>query len=296
MTTLLKSWWIFVKERFPLGSHIPMVALFCIGNVILTEELTKTDKFINPLLFLLTFLFFFRLRCFDEIKDYEVDLRVNPTRPLARGVLTVSQVKVMIAVVALLEIALVASVGLAPLAMHLIAMAYSFLMYKEFFIGKWLSRHLTTYAVTHTFVSMLLGLSLAAQTVGSVNESMLRAVIWIAPINWALFNLFEFARKTFAPDEERPHVESYSSLFGVLGAVALSLSQVAIALVVLYKMPLNGFMIQAVAALIPLFAGAYLVIAKSTVSAKAFRGITGAYLLVFYIILTYQSIALSTAQ
>lgn len=292
MTTLLKNWWIFVKERFPLGSHIPMVALFCIGNVILTEELTKADKFVNPLLFLLTFLFFFRLRCFDEIKDYEVDLRVNPTRPLARGVLTVSQVKVMIAVVAVLEIALAGSFGLAPLGMHLIAMAYSFLMYKEFFIGKWLSRHLTTYAVTHTFVSMLLGLSLAAQTLGTMNEQILMTVIWIAPINWTLFNLFEFARKTFAPDEERPHVESYSSLFGVLGAVALSLSQVAIALLVLYKMPLNGFMIQAVAALIPLLAGAYLVLSKSTRSAKMFRGITGAYLLIFYIILTYQGTAL----
>lgn len=292
MTSLANNWWIFVKERFPLGSHIPMVGLFCIGNVVLTQALTKGAMTINPLLFLLTFLFFFRLRCFDEIKDYEVDLRVNPTRPLARGVLTVAQVKVMIAVVAVLEIALASMGGLAPLGMHLIAMAYSFLMYKEFFIGKWLSRHLTTYAVTHTFVSMLLGLSLAAQTVGAVNEQMLMTVIWIAPINWALFNLFEFARKTFAPDEERPHVESYSSLFGVLGAVALSLSQVAIALLVLYKMPLNGFMIQAVAALIPLLAGVYLVVSKSTRSAKAFRGITGAYLLIFYILLTYQGAAL----
>jgi 4-hydroxybenzoate polyprenyltransferase len=139
---------------------------------------------------------------------------------------------------------------------------------------------------------MLLGLSLAAQTTAVVNEQMLLTVLWIAPINWALFNLFEFARKTFAPDEERPHVESYSSLFGVLGAVLLSLSQVAIALLVLYKMPLNGFPIQAVAALIPVFAGAYLVLSKSIKSAKAFRGITGAYLLIFYIILTYQAMAL----
>ena len=46
---------------------------------------------------------------------------------------------------------------------------------------------------------------------------------------WCIFNLFEFARKTFAPSEERQGVESYSSLFGIAGAVILSISQALVA-------------------------------------------------------------------
>lgn len=290
----LQNWWIFTKERFPLSSHIPMVGLFTLGNMAVTQHLTRTEGgyFNFHCMFALAFLFFFRLRCFDEIKDYEVDLKVNPTRPLARGILSIAQVKAMIGVLSVLELLLAFRAGRGPLIVHAVAMAYSFLMYKEFFIGKHLRPHLTSYAVTHTFVSMLLGWSIAAQTTGFANETMLKSVAWIGPINWALFNLFEFARKTFAPDEERPHVESYSSLFGTLGAVLLSLSQVLAALLVLWLMPMDGFAIQAVCALIPLLAGLYLVARKSKGSAGLFRGVTGAYLLLFYIVLTYQGLLL----
>ncbi|MBC7532335.1 MAG: manganese transporter permease [Oligoflexus sp.] len=295
MAKLLQNWWTFVRERFPLGSHIPMVGLFCLGNVALTENLTAKTGLFTSSIFIITFLFFFRLRCFDEIKDYQVDLKVNPTRPLARGVLTVFQVRIMIVCILFIELALASRMGTGPLVLHMVAMAYSLLMRVEFFIGKWLSRHLTTYAVTHTFVSMLLGLSIAGQATGVVNEDMLKAVIWAAPINWALFNLFEFARKTFAPEEERPNVESYSLNFGVLGAVVLSLSQVALALAVLWYIGLaglEGFEIQAACALIPLLAGVYLVISKSKTSGQVFRTVTGAYLLLFYSILTYQGMFL----
>jgi 4-hydroxybenzoate polyprenyltransferase len=294
MGQLLQNWWIFVRERFPLASHIPMVGLFSLGNLAMTDKLLSIHgnwpQF--PAIFVLTFMFFFRLRCFDEIKDYEVDLKVNPTRPLARGVLSIRQVKIMIAILCGLELFLASRMGMGPLAVHAVAMAYSFLMYNEFFIGDMLRPHLTTYAVTHTFVSMLLGWSISAQSVGFVNEGMIKTIAWTGPINWALFNLFEFARKTFAPDEERPHVESYSSIFGTLGAVALSMSQVIVALVVLWIMPMQGFFVQASCALIPFAAGLYFYMDKTKKAAGAFRGITAAYLLLFYIVLTYQGLLL----
>lgn len=293
---LAKKWWVFAQERFSLASHIPMVGLFVLGNMIVTQSLTSVAKIYSdfPLIFAFTFCFFFRMRCFDEIKDYEVDLKVNPTRPLARGLLSIRQVKIMIGALSVLELFLASrfwtnfGLGLAPLLFHVIAMAYSFLMYKEFFIGQYLRPHLTTYAVTHTFVSTLLGLSVAAQTTGVVNLAMMKTVLIMAPINWSMFNLFEFARKTYAPEEERPTVDTYSSLFGSWGALFLSLSQVVLALIFLRMTDINGFAFQAIGALIPLIAGLYYVLAKTKKSGQIFRAVVGAYLLLFYIGLFIQ--------
>lgn len=294
MTQIFSKWWIFTRERFSLPVHIPMVALFSLGNLAMAEKLMGIGPSFSRyvILFALAFSFFFRLRCFDEIKDYEVDLKVNPTRPLARGVLSIPQVKIMIGLLCVVELGLAALAGPGPLLMHGIAMAYSFLMYKEFFIGRYLRPHLTTYAVTHTFVSMLLGWSLAAQTLGDFNPELFQKLLWMGPINWTLFNLFEFARKTFAPEEERPTVESYSSLFGVWGAVALSLSQVAIALVVLTQMPLPGVSWQFMCAAIPLLVSLWFSLKKSAAAASLFRNVTGAYLLIFYIVLSLQGLVL----
>ncbi|MBC7658342.1 MAG: UbiA family prenyltransferase [Chitinophagaceae bacterium] len=284
MTVLFKNWLIFIRERFPLGSHIPMVVLFTLGNITVTQHIMGVPEFPPQagLIALLAFMFFFRLRLFDEIKDYEVDLKVNPTRPLARGVLTVNQVKVMITAISVLEVLTASNAGQDALILHGCAMLYSFFMYREFFIGSFLRQHLTTYAVTHTFVSTLLGLSIAAQTVGLVNPSLLQNLLWMAPINWAMFNLFEFARKSFAPTEEREHVESYSSLFGVWGALALSWSQVAIALVFLWSLRLGGFEYQVLGALIPFVAGLFYAVKKDARFAVIFRKSTGLYLLLFY--------------
>ncbi len=294
MAALIGNWWTFTKERFSLPSHIPMVALFSLGNMAMAERLMgEAVSFARyGALFALAFSFFFRLRCFDEIKDYEVDLKVNPTRPLARGVLTIQQVKIMIAALCVFEAIVAGFIGQGPLVVHAIAIGYSFLMYNEFFIGKYLRPHLTTYAVTHTFVSMLLGWSLAAQTLGTMTPEVWQKLILMGPVNWMLFNLFEFARKTFAPEEERPTVDSYSSLFGVWGASALSLSQVAIALIVLHCMPLPGFNIQLACAAIPILASAWFCWKKNRSSAGLFRGVTGAYLLIFYVVLSLQGLLL----
>ncbi|MHC4916268.1 MAG: hypothetical protein ACYTGB_12330, partial [Planctomycetota bacterium] len=49
---------------------------------------------------------------------------------------------------------------------------------------------------------------------------------WLVPVNWAVFNVFEFARKTHGADEEKPGIESYSGRLRPAGAALLSMSQV----------------------------------------------------------------------
>src|SRR5262245_2780781 len=141
-----------------------MVAVFALGNVALVEGVPGAHPVSLARLaavWAIGMLFFFRLRCFDEIKDYDVDRRHNPDRPLARGLVTHRQLFRAIAVALVLEWALAAALfGVHGVGLLGIAQAYSLLMYREFFIGPWLRPRLTTYAVTHTFSAALLGATL----------------------------------------------------------------------------------------------------------------------------------------
>lgn len=259
-----------------------MILLFTGANSIYGGILTGTawhwGRFI--LVFALMLSFFFRMRLFDEIKDYEVDLKVNPTRPLARGILTIAQVKKALFFLILFELILAGTLGLSPFVVHALAIGYSLLMYEEFFIGDFLRPHLTTYAVTHTFVSVLLGLSSAiAMTGADVVQFPPSAFIFFF-MNWAFFNLFEFARKTFAPSEERAHVPSYSNIFGCGGAWALSLSQSLIGVGLIYYLHSSALLVVALA--VYLAVSLFYLGKRTEGAANLFRTVSGAYLLVHY--------------
>lgn len=235
---------------------------------------------------LLMLSFFFRMRCFDEIKDYEVDLRINPTRPLARGVLSIVQVKRGLFAMIAFELLLSGTLGFWPFVIHTLAVFYSLLMYEEFFIGDWLRPYLTTYAVTHTFVSALLGLSVGVTMTSFDVRQLTPPQVGFFLMNWAFFNLFEFARKTFAASEERPTISSYSNIFTPRGAWALSWSQVIAGVVLacwsLQDSPRVSWIVAGgiVYTLISVF---YFVKPLAN-NAKLFRTVTGIYLLGHYIL------------
>ncbi len=234
----LKPWIQLIKERFPLGSYLPMVTVFTVANMIIAAHFqSETNLPLAKLLLIwcLTLSFFFRLRLFDELKDVEVDKINNPNRPLARGLIAITQVKAVIVVLVFLELLVSYQLGLNTLVIQAIAIGYSLLMYNEFFIGKFLRPHLTLYAVTHTAVSILLGYCIVAQYLNVAFWLFPSEVLIFGLINWSLFNLFEFARKTYAKEEESPTSDSYSKLYGSFGAFLLTASQSAAALFLLFS-------------------------------------------------------------
>jgi 4-hydroxybenzoate polyprenyltransferase len=291
----VRGWLELIRERFPPGAYLPMVTLFVLGNGAAALRATGVDLHAWRIAaaFALTLVCFFRLRCFDEIKDYDTDCRINPTRPLPRGVLGVGQVKAALYLLAGVEVALAATLGPAVLSTHAVTIGFSFLMYREFFIGRHLRPHLTTYAVTHTFVSVLLGYSIAAAATGVALYDLPVPLLLFGGVNWLLFNLFEFARKTYAPTEERAEVDTYSSLFGAAGAAALSVSQVAGAVALVAY--LSPQLLPARAALWHVPAAVALAGAAVAYAARArpplaaaVRGGAGLYIVAFYGLLTYQ--------
>ena len=85
----MNRWWQFVRERFPLGSVVPMAVAFVLANAAVAARVDGVR--VDPERWLaigaLALSFFFRLRLFDELKDHELDRTVHPERPLARGLL-----------------------------------------------------------------------------------------------------------------------------------------------------------------------------------------------------------------
>lgn len=294
----MKRWFIFIRERFPPASHLPMIVCFTLANARLGVALLGLpEEARNPTLltrtliaFVVVLAFFLRLRIFDEIKDHATDLKVNPDRPLARGLIRIREAKWVILGLCAFEILALALLAPMLALSHLLAMGYSLVMYREFFIGHYLRPHLTTYAVLHTFVSVLIAGTVVSVVTGLPFWEFSSSMWLLLLANWGYFNLFEFARKTFAPLEERANVDSYSKIFTIPGAVALSLSQAVLPLLIVQRVLgprltradhiiLLGLLVLVVA---PALA---LVLRPQTIAAKIFRDLVGLYLVLGYLAL-----------
>lgn len=226
-----KRFWQFTKERFDPLSHFVMLALFLVAHFLFVHSQKELALNFLQLIFLSlgVVVFFFKLRLYDEIKDFETDVIINPTRPLPRGLVSILEVKRGIECCLVLEILLFASTGTTGLVGILLASSYSLLMYHEFFIGKYIRPHLTTYATSHTVVTLILSLAIFQAATHQGIWHLSREYFLFALISWLLFNIFELGRKTFMKHEEKEQVESYSKVWTRPGAIILVVIHAAVA-------------------------------------------------------------------
>ncbi|MBY0451035.1 MAG: UbiA family prenyltransferase [Cyanobacteria bacterium] len=201
---------------------------------------------------LVTFFIFFRLRIFDDIKDYETDCRIKPSRPLARKLISLLEAKMVAFALAFAEGLLALYLGTNAFCAWGLLFVYSVLMYREFFVGRWLRPQMEFYALTHTWVAVWIGLFIAtALSDTALNMLPIECVVF-SGCNWLVFNVFEFARKTFGSDEETLpedpcHEETYSQRLTPIGAGLLTLFNALLAIAGLYWLqPNNLFYIPAV--------------------------------------------------
>jgi 4-hydroxybenzoate polyprenyltransferase len=97
-------------------------------------------------------------------------------------------------------------------AAWLVALGYSLLMAKEFFVGAWLRPRLVLYAVSHMLVMPLILLWVAQMAVGDAplpaGVELLLALSFLSGFS------FEIGRKTRGAAEEREGVDSYTKSLG----------------------------------------------------------------------------------
>ena len=218
----LNRWLLLVKERFNPAKYLIMILVFFSAHFFVYETDVGLISFCYFIpLFIAILLLFFHLRLFDEIKDFEFDKINFPDRPLPRGLLKKEDLLNVSILIIIIELMLFSYYGSKILLFAIIAILYSFLMYKEFYFGAWLRSHLTIYAVTHTFIATLISITIFNALADRFIFQMPLTFYYFSLGGWFLFNIFEFGRKTFALDEEKPGIDSYSKNFGRFGALLL---------------------------------------------------------------------------
>jgi 4-hydroxybenzoate polyprenyltransferase len=293
----LRKWFWFINERFNPLTYAVMIFVFLGAHYVLYLNFIKQDIILGfsdilhliPLFFA-TSLFFFKLRLFDEVKDMESDAVNHPERPLPRGLLSKGEVTRIAFIIVAIEVALFSLYEFWAFVSAAVAAGYSLVMYKEFFIKKWLRAHLTTYAVSHTFVVVLISVTIFVSLLGKPLSEIPREFVYFSFAGWFLFNIFEFGRKTFAKCEERKGIDSYSKIFGKLGAVLLVLTMALLGNLLLEKAGTSVIRILFLPLALVGIVGLSYVATENLYFAKAYRSLTSLYIILAYSIITLSVI------
>lgn len=219
----LSKWLHFINERFNPLSYGVMLVVFVGAHYSAYRQYVghSTNVLVIVPLAITTTLFFFRLRLFDDIKDFESDQIQHPHRPLPRGLLQPSECLRVAFISIAIELVLFSLYGRWALLSAMFATGYSLLMYKELFIRTWLRARLTTYAVTHTLIVVFISITLFTSLLNTPATQLPAHLLSFSFAGWFIFTIFEFGRKTFTSQEERSDIDSYSKIFSRFGAVTL---------------------------------------------------------------------------
>ena len=226
----LRNLGAYLQERFaPVNMGLFVVLFFTVRGVasVACAEGRCTPHADGPALVVLgalaTVSFFFRLREFDEEKDFALDAVNHPQRVLQTGRVTLPQLRTLAWAGAALELGWSAQQGGTTLVLWGLALGYSLLMRVEFGVGHWLRRHLVLYAVSHMLIMpLVIWWLFSAYTWGMPIDVTYLPLLWLLSLLGGFS--FELARKLHAPAAERAGVDSYSQTLGYGRALALTVA------------------------------------------------------------------------
>jgi hypothetical protein len=230
---LYRRLWIYQAERFPLVSHGLLVAVIAasgVGFSVAARDAEQLPGFAALIVaFLVAFGFFFQLRVADEYKDLADDSEYRPYRPVPRGLVTLRELAVLAAVVAVLQLGLTVWLGPALLGPLLAVWAYMGLMRYEFFAPEWLKAHAVVYMLSHMVILPLIFVYITGCDWLAAGASTPPGLVWFLAAGYCNGLVFEMGRKIRAPDAEEIGVETYSKLWGESAAVRAWMVPLALA-------------------------------------------------------------------
>lgn len=216
----MKRWWIYQNERFPVLAHGPLIAAFSACAVAFSSMLRGApppgwQSYATA--FGVCLLMFLQLRIADEFKDKDEDARWRPYRPVPRGLVGLSELRVVFVIAAMVQAGLALALDVRLLAVLAVAWAYLALMSVEFFCRDWLKARPVVYLLTH------MGIMPLVDFFGTACEWLPRGSATPHGLGWFLaasfFNgiVIEIGRKLRQPGDEEEGVETYSRLWGKRG-------------------------------------------------------------------------------
>lgn len=150
-----KRFLIYQKERFNFIENSLFLCAFSFSAISYSRICRGAEGFISLAHYLTaaitTILLFFLLRIADEFKDKTDDATYRPHLPVPRGLISFRELR-WLAVTAILII-LIVNILVVPQILLLLAIPIIFflLMFKEFFVSKWLKKHWVVYVLSHMF-------------------------------------------------------------------------------------------------------------------------------------------------
>jgi 4-hydroxybenzoate polyprenyltransferase len=216
----MKNFWAYLQERFPLQANGVLIASYFTANYLLAyDAVVRAGRPLEiswrfPLGYIVLLCMFFHIRVIDEHKDYDLDRTVHPDRVLSRGLVSLSQLRVVGIVAVLVELIFSFLLGAPALFMCLVLLAFSWLIYKEFYMGDMLGRHLLANAFLHLLIMPIYSLFVFAVAVGRFPWFAPGPVLLYAWVSYGVGFAYEVARKTRAPADERPGLITYSRVLG----------------------------------------------------------------------------------
>jgi 4-hydroxybenzoate polyprenyltransferase len=166
------------------------------------------------------------MRLADEVKDLAKDLRVHPTRPLPRGLISIEESrKIMNAIMAALIVLVIAASGAngKALGCGLSVIVLCHLISRDFYARAILAEKLVLNTMIHQIVVFpLYGYAFALSGILMTRESL-----WFLLSAWSCSLLYEFSRK-MGLEAKTDRSSNYSVVLGHRTALALVLACLSI--------------------------------------------------------------------
>lgn len=214
---MLRRWRIYFKEMYPIFPRLLLggiVFLEIYFIVLLNSGITTFDIGVQEIVGGFTvFAFLLWLRVADDLKDYETDKRLFPTRPLPSGRVTKKDIIVICVIVEAIAVVL-NLIFMNNLPFLVVLYVYGFLMSKWFFRKKKIQPSLILAVVTHNPVQMFINLYIISFTCikYSLEAFTLTTVMTLFTLYFPAL-IWEVARKIKAPKDENDYT-TYSKIFG----------------------------------------------------------------------------------
>ncbi|MEQ1670178.1 MAG: UbiA family prenyltransferase [Hyphomicrobium sp.] len=221
---LLRRLWTYQAERFPVFKTATLLAAFSAASINVSAMLAGRELpglATYAAAFTVLFILFFQLRACDEVKDASDDQRYRPERPIPRGL--VSQRLITGIAVVLVPVAILAAWALSPWLLLPLAAVWLWLalMTAEFGVPRWLKARPMLYLVSHMLIMPLIDLFVTGCE-WLTRSGMPPAGLWLfLALSFANGCVIEIGRKLYAPQNERPGVETYTALHGVNRATVM---------------------------------------------------------------------------
>jgi 4-hydroxybenzoate polyprenyltransferase len=220
-----KRFYIYQKERFPLLGHGLLVATFSFSAIAYSRICRGQTGFVNWNTYLIgiftTISLFLLVRIFDEFKDAEDDAKYRKELPVPRGLVSLSELKTLGIIVAILQIAVNLYFSPKMLMIYFIVIAYLSLMGKEFFVADWLKKHQFWYVTSHMFIIPLVDIYASGLDWLLEGVSAPFGLVFFFCVSYMNGIVLEVGRKIRTPEMESEGVLTYTSMLGIPKAISL---------------------------------------------------------------------------